>query len=77
MKKTVLAVFCLSASLAWAQDNDDAESEEVKKVDLRVSVIENINVTAEKPPAAAADEEDTEIEAILDEAESLDNDEKN
>jgi hypothetical protein len=74
MKKTVLAVFCLSASLAWAQDNDEADSEEVKKVDLRVSVIENINVTAEKPPVEAADEEDIEIESILDEAESLDND---
>lgn len=71
MKKTVFAVFCMTASLAWAQDGNQTEAEENRKVDLRVSVLEVIDVTAEKTPAVTADEPDADIDAILDEAEAL------
>jgi len=75
MRKTVFAVFCLAASFAWAQKGDETKVEDVEKVDLRVSVIENIDVTAEKTPAVSADEPDADIDAILDEAEALEDDE--
>ena len=41
------------------------------RLDLRVSVIENIDVTVEKTPAVSADETDADIDPILDEAEAL------
>ena len=71
MKKIVFTVFCLAASFAWAQDGDETEAKDVENVDLRVSVIENIDVTAEKTPAVSAAEPDADIDAILDQAEAL------
>ncbi len=75
MKKLILAVFCLAAGLAWAQDSNETQSEDDNSVDLRVSVLEVINVTAEKTPAASADEPDAELDAILDEVAALEEDE--
>jgi hypothetical protein len=71
MKKTVLAVFCLAASLAWAQDSDDTKTDVVEAVDVRISVIEVIDVTAEKELVESIDEPDAEIDAILNEVDSL------
>ncbi len=71
MKNIVLAVFCMAASLAWAQDGSETNAEDDNKVDLRVSVLEVIDVTAEKAPAVSADEADADLDAILDEAEAL------
>lgn len=71
MRKTILAVFCMAASLAWAQDSDDTRTDTVTQVDLRISVIENIDVTAEKEPVESIDEPDAEIDAILDAADAL------
>lgn len=75
MKKLILAVFSLAAGVAWAQDSNETKSEDDNSVDLRVSVLEVIDVTAEKTPAATADEPDAELDAILDEAEALEKDE--
>ena len=75
MKKTVFTVFCLAASFAWAQEGDETKAEDIERVDLRVSVIENIDVTAEKTPAVSADEPDADIDAILDEVAALEDDE--
>lgn len=75
MKPTVFAAFCLVTSIAWAQDGDEAEAEEIDTVELRVSVFENIDVTAEKTPAISADEPDADINAILNEVEALEDDE--
>lgn len=72
MKKVFTAVFCLAASIAWAQDSDETEAAEDEEVDLYISAIENINVTAEKPISESVDDTDTDIDAILDEAEALD-----
>jgi hypothetical protein len=75
VKKTVFAAFCMAASLAWAQDDDVASAVAVDEVDERISVIEVIDVTAEKPPTLSADEQDPDIDAILDEAEALEDEE--
>jgi hypothetical protein len=71
MRKLFLAVFSLMAGVAWAQDGNETKTEDDNKVDLRVSVLEVIDVTAEKTPAASADEPDADIDAILDEAAAL------
>ena len=71
MKTVVLVMFCMAGSITWAQDDERSESEEIDSVDLRVSVIENIDVTAEKAPAVSAEEPDEDLDAILDEAEAL------
>ena len=76
MRKLTFVAFCLAASVAWAQDGDEAGLDMTEEaVDLRVSVIENIDVTSEKAPVESFDEADPEIDAILDEAEKLEEDE--
>lgn len=74
MKKIFIAVFCLSASMVWAQDGDENGTAEDDEVDLYIAVIENIDVTAEKPIVEVADDTETELDAILDEAEALEDD---
>ena len=75
MKKAIFLVLCLAASLAWAQDSDETGLDMTEEVDLRVSVIENIDVTAEKAPVESFEEEDAEIDAILNEADALEDEE--
>ena len=75
MKKVIFAVLCLTAGIGWAQDADKSNADDTDKVDLRMSVIESIVVTAEKAPVVSADEPDENIDAILDEAEALEDDE--
>ena len=72
MKKLLVAVFCVTANTAWTQDSEVVAVKEADKVDLYVSVIENIDVTAEKEPLPLEDDLDVDIAAILDEAEALD-----
>ncbi|MDH3441840.1 MAG: hypothetical protein OEM63_13870 [Gammaproteobacteria bacterium] len=74
MRKTVFAFCCMAASVAWAQESEDTDREEMDSVDLRVSVIENIDVTAEKTPVVSADETGPEIDAILEAAEAAEED---
>lgn len=76
MRETFLAMFFVAASTAWAQDNEQSDADEIDSVDLRVSVIENIDVTAEKAPAVSVDELEAEIESILDEVEALEDNEE-
>ena len=71
MKQTVLAMSCLAASLAWAQDSDETETNVVEAVDVRLSAIEVIDVTAEKELVESIDESDAEIDAILEAADAL------
>ena len=74
MKKIIFAVFCLTASAGWTQEANEKEVDESEKVDLRMSVIESIVVTAEKSPVTSDEGPDQEIDAILDEAEALEDD---
>jgi len=76
MRETFLAMFFVAASTAWAQDNEKSDADEIDSVDLRISVIENIDVTAEKAPAVSVDELEAEIESILDEVEALEDNEE-
>ena len=76
MKKTILALFCLAASLAWADDEGSVDDDSISEVDLRVSVLEHIVVTSEKSPDPNAETLDAELEAILEEAEVLEADEE-
>ena len=75
MKKTFIAVFCLVASVAWAQESDQTKAVEDEGVDLYISTIENIDVTAEKPMVEVVDDTDADLDAILNEADALEDDE--
>ena len=73
MKKMALVLICLGATSAWAEDEDVSAAIAVDELNERLSVIEVIDVTAEKPPASTEDEPDEDIDAILDAADALDN----
>ena len=74
MKKSIVAVCFLATSLAWGNEETAEETETTSEVDLRVSVLEHIVVTSDKAPSLAAEELDPEIEAILEEADALEED---
>ena len=76
MKRMIFAVFCLTAGIGWAQDTHESKVEKTEKVDLRMSVIESIVVTAQKAPVVSTDEPDEDIDAILGEVESLENEDE-
>ena len=69
MRKTLVTFCCFAAGLAWADEDENTES--VSQVDLRVSVIENIEVTSDKAPSPDAEKLHPDIEAILEEADEL------
>ena len=71
MKKVLITVLCMVAGIAWAQDEDASRAVAIDNVEERISVIEVIDVTSEKPPTSVAEEADEDIEAILDEAEAM------
>lgn len=73
MKKLLPVIFCLACSWAWADDADQTGAE-VPEVSTRLAMIEEINVTAEKKSVQSVEALDDEIEAILDEADSLEAD---
>jgi hypothetical protein len=62
----------MTLAAAWA--NEDDTDGEVPEVSTRLEMIEEINVTADKPPPAAAADADDEIDAILEEADALEAD---
>ena len=71
MKTFVLMMIGMASSVVWAQEEDVARAVAIDEVNDRISVIEVINVTAEKPPALTTDQSDPDIDAILDEAKAL------
>ena len=72
MKRMVLATLCLAATAVYA---DDEGEEIIDETVIRLSEMEVINVTSEKKPVASEETLDADIEAILDEAEALEEDE--
>ena len=74
MKKIMVAGLCLAAGLALAQESENTDTDVDANVDLRVSVLEVIDVTADKPVTDVASEADPEVDAILDAIEALDED---
>ena len=71
MKTFVLMMIGMASSVVWAQEEDVARAVAIDEVNDRISVIEVINVTAEKSPALTTDQSDPDIDAILDEAKAL------
>jgi hypothetical protein len=71
MQKTIMTILCFAAGLVYASDEGENDTT-VPEVSTRLEMIEEINVTAEKPVAMPAEESDDELDAILDEADALD-----
>ena len=69
MKRLFIAGLWLVGGLALA--DSDEQQEAVDLVQVRLSEIENIDVSSEKTPVEATENLDREIESILDEASAL------
>ena len=72
MHKTMMTILCLATGLVYAGDEEKEHDGTVPEVSTRLAMIEEINVTAEKSLVDSADDADEELEAILSEAEELD-----
>ena len=70
MKRLFIAGIWLVGGLALADSGDEKQGV-VEMVQVRLSEIENIDVSAEKIPVEATESLDSEIESILDEASAL------
>ena len=73
MKTIFIAAVCLISGLALAQD-DGEEEEIIEEMQVRLSEMEQIIVTAEKSPVVGDEVSDSEIDEILSEAEDLEDD---
>jgi hypothetical protein len=55
-----------------ADEGDEAQTEEpIEEMQIRLSAMEQIDVTAEKTPVVSSEEFDSEIESILLDADAL------
>ena len=70
MKRLFIVGIWLVGGLALADSGDEKQGA-IDMVQVRLSEIENIDVSAEKTPVEATDDVDSEIESILDEATAL------
>ncbi len=72
MKILIIAAMCLAGGLALAQEDDEKETEGlIQEMQIRLTAMEEINVTAEKTPVESSEDFDSEIESILADAEAL------
>jgi hypothetical protein len=72
MKRLIIAVACLACGLAVADEGEEAQSEgPIEELQIRLSAMEEINVTAEKTPVESSEDIDSEIESILLDADAL------
>ncbi len=72
MKILIIAAMCLAGGLALAQEDDEKETEGlIEEMQIRLTAMEEINVTAEKTPVESSEDFDSEIESILADAEAL------
>ena len=74
MRTALLATLFLAAGLALAQEQDESVIEVPEDVIDELGMIEEINVTAEKPPIEDAEPIDADVEAILEEIDDIDAD---
>ena len=75
MKSIATCLLLLTAGIAWSQDEAEDQSTDSSSVDLRMEVLEVIDVTADKTVPDADVEEDPGIDEILEEAEALEDEE--
>ncbi len=72
MKRLIIAAMCLAGGLALAQEDDEKQTEGlIEEMQIRLTVMEQIDVTAEKTPVESSEDFDSEIESILVDAEAL------
>jgi len=71
MRQLIIAAMCLGGGLAFADNGDETETNVVQEVQIRLTTMEQIDVTAEKTPVVSKDDFDSEIESILGKAEAL------
>ena len=72
MKRLIIAAMCLAGGLALAQEDGEKQTEgPIEEMQIRLVAMEQIDVTAEKAPVKLTEEFDSEIEAILLDAEAL------
>ena len=72
MKRLIIAAMCLAGGLALAQEDDQKQTEGlIEEIQIRLMVMEQIDVTAEKTPVESSEDFDSEIESILVDAEAL------
>lgn len=74
MKILTAILSCIACGLAFADDAAETDSEEFDEVQIRLVAFEQIDVTADKPPAESAEPLSDEIEDILRDAEALEAD---
>jgi hypothetical protein len=74
MRTVVLATLFLATGMALAQEQDESVIEVPEDVIDELGMIEEINVTAEKPPIGDAEAIDADVEAILEEIDDIDAD---
>ncbi len=72
MKILIIAVMCLAGGLALADEGDETQTEgPIEELQIRLTAMEQINVTVEKTPAESSEEFDSEIESIMVDADAL------
>ena len=72
MKILIIAAMCLAGSLVLADEGDETQNEgPIEDLQIRLTAMEEINVTAEKTPVESSEDVDSEIESILVDAEAL------
>ena len=69
MKQLAIVALCLGSGIALAENADDEEL--IDELEVRLSEIEVIDVTAEKTPVDTQQDLDADIEAILEKADEL------
>ncbi len=76
MKRLIIAAMCLTCGLALAGQGDETQTEgPIAELQIRLTAMEQIIVTAEKTPVESNDDFDREIESILLDAAVLEADE--
>lgn len=72
MKRLIIAAMCLAGGLALAQEDDGKQAEgPIEELQIRLTAMEQIVVTAEKTLVESGEDFDSEIESILADAEAL------
>jgi hypothetical protein len=72
MKILIIAAMGLAGGLASAGEGDQTQTERpIEELQIRLTAMEQIVVTAEKTPVESSDDFDSEIDSILLDAEAL------
>ena len=76
MRTLMFIVACTIAGLTWADNSGTVVKVYSLDVKERIQTLELINVTAEKPVSEKAAEPDAELQAILDDVEAIEEEDR-